>query len=498
MWARRLRASGDAAAKECDAATSTAPRVAFCISGLARSFATPFMLDQHWQLLVRPLAPDASDRKADHGHRIFFHLKSDRSSLSASIPTILLALERGWSRSILGEAVVLNGSGAIAATTVGWRGGDANAFAAVVEANDTLLEALQPDASLCENQGATRHYLNKSFPRGAHMALGLSWCAAAIARHEAAHGRRFGLVAYARPDQLFAGPVTPWCRWPSATTALACHAPGSDGFWAAPRDLAAQIFGMAEAITQCQPGQPHLGSYECTRGPSQIIRYLPANCARPSRRRLRGRRLNLSPLSPACCGESNEALLARVLHRPTPVPIASNGGCDTLFPLISGRYVRLSGDAPCSVLPSKIWRGLFLGHVWPVQILAGSGFGPPRGLGRAPTPTWATRQAQEGAKQFRHIFLEAVGTPGNLTVGELDAAHGGPGSRPLTSWTEAREGQFFYGLAPRVYEPKIEAAAIHECRTALRPLDATWAPTWAARSLHGRYTDVGSSGTQRH
>ena len=107
MWARRLRASGDAAAKECDAANSTAPRVAFCISGLARSFATPFMLDQHWQLLVRPLAPDASDRKADHGHRISLHLKSDRSSQSASIPTILLALERGWSRPMLGEAVVL-------------------------------------------------------------------------------------------------------------------------------------------------------------------------------------------------------------------------------------------------------------------------------------------------------------------------------------------------------------------------------------------------------
>ena len=86
MWARRLRASGDAAAKECDAANSTAPRVAFCISGLARSFATPFMLDQHWQLLVRPLAPDASDRKADHGHRIFFHLKSDRSSQLARSP----------------------------------------------------------------------------------------------------------------------------------------------------------------------------------------------------------------------------------------------------------------------------------------------------------------------------------------------------------------------------------------------------------------------------
>jgi hypothetical protein len=59
-----------------------------------------------------------------------------------------------------------------------------------------------------------------------------------------------------------------------------------------------------------------------------------------------------------------------------------------------------------------------------------------------------------------------------LTVGELDAAHSGPGSSPLT-----------YGVDTRVYEPKIEEAAIQECRTALRPLDATWAPTWAARTL---------------
>ena len=482
MWTRRLRASGDAAAKECDAATSTAPRVAFCISGLARSFATPFMLDQHWQLLVRPLAPDASDRKADHGHRIFFHLKSDRSSQSASIPTILLALERGWSRPMLGEAVVLNGSGAIAATTVGWRGEDANAFAAVVEANDTLLEALQPDASLCEVQGAARHYRNQSFPRGAHMALGLSWCAAAIARHEAAHGRRFGLVAYARPDQLFAGPVPPWCRWPSATTALACNAPGSDGFWAAPRDLAAQIFGMAEAITHCQRGQPHLGSYECQRGPTQVMRYLPPNCARPSGRRLgrlHGRRL-ATPLRPACCGEKNEALLARVLHRPTPVPIASNGGCNTLFPLISGGWVRMSGDAPCRVLPSNIWQGLHGGHVWAKRILAGSGLSQVQG-----------HFLNQGAKQFRHIFLEAVGSAGNLTVGELpDASHGGPGSRPLTSWAEAaREGHLTFGAAPRVYEPKIEEAAIKECRTALRPLDATWATrTWVPLVLNGNGT----------
>ena len=349
---------------------------------------------------------------------------------------------------MLGEAVVLNGSGAIAATTVGWRGEDANAFAAVVEANDTLLEALQPEASLCEIQGATRHYRNQSFPRGAHMALGLSWCAAAIARHEAAHGQRFGLVAYARPDQFFAGPVTPWCRWPSATTALACHAPGSDGFWAAPRDLAAQIFGMIEALAACQPGQAHLGSYQCTHGPTQVKAFMPINCHIKNGRRL------ATALRPACCGESNEALLARVLHRPTPVPIASNGGCNTLFPLLNFKLVRLSGDAPCSVLPSSFWRGLYGGHVWAKRILAGSGFA----------------QAMEGAKQLRHIFLDAVGTPGNLTVGELDATHSGPGSRPLTSWTEGH-------LA------KIEAAAIEECRKALKPLDATWATTtWATRT----------------
>ena len=484
MWTRRLRASGDAAAKECDAATSTAPRVAFCISGLARSYATPFMLEQHWQLLVRPLAPDASDRKANHDHRIFFHLKSDRSSQSASIPTILLALERGWSRPMLGEAVVLNGSGAIAATTVGWRGGDANAFAAVVEANDTLLEALQPDAILCENsQGDPRHYRNKSFPRGAHMALGLSWCAAAIARHEAAHGRRFVLVAYARPDQLFAGPVTPWCRWPSSTTALACHAYGSDGFWAAPRDLAAQIFGMAEAITQCQRGQPHLGNYECLGNGTRLSPSAAGYCAmwgRLSGRRLHGRRLQ-TPLPrrpPSCCGQVNEWLFARVLHRPTPVPIASNGDCHTLFPLLYEGYVRMSGDAPCSVLPSRLWRGLYSGHKWAMQILVDSGFGSPE---QKLDFKHKAFQGRQGGAQFRHIFLEAaVGTAGNLTFGELDAAQGGPGWRPLTSWTEAREAHqlpFGHGVAARFYEPKIEAAAIKECRTALKPLDATWAPT---------------------
>ena len=32
--------------------------------------------------------------------------------------------------------------------------------------------------------------------------LGVAWCGAAIARHEAASGQRFDLVAYARPDVL--------------------------------------------------------------------------------------------------------------------------------------------------------------------------------------------------------------------------------------------------------------------------------------------------------
>ena len=138
-----------------------------------------------------------------------------------------------------------------------------------------------------------------------------------------------------------------------------------------------------------------------------------------------------------------------MLHRPTPVPIASNGGCNTLFPLISGGWVRMSGDAPCRVLPSNIWQGLHGGHAWAKRILAGSGLSQVQG-----------HFLNQGAKQFRHIFLEAVGSAGNLTVGELDAAHGGPGSRPLTSWAEAaREGHLTFGAAPRVYEPKIEEAA---------------------------------------
>ena len=75
--------------------------------------------------------------------------------------------------------------------------------------------------------------------------------------------------------------------------------------------------------------------------------------------------------------EVNEWLFAIVLHRSTPVPIASNSDCHTLFPLLYEGYVRMSGDAPCSVLPSSLWRGLYGGHVWAMQILVDSGFGSP-------------------------------------------------------------------------------------------------------------------------
>ena len=82
--------------------------------------------------------------------------------------------------------------------------------------------------------------------------LGVAWCGAAIARHEAASGQRFDLVAYARPDVLTRAPVVPWCEWEwSRGVAAVCGASGADGLWVVPRNLAPSIFERAALHSNC-------------------------------------------------------------------------------------------------------------------------------------------------------------------------------------------------------------------------------------------------------
>lgn len=408
------------------------------------------MLEQHWQHLVRPLAPGVDDARAQH-HRAFLYLKGDDSLL-----TIVQALERGWVRRLLGEAVVLNGSGAIAATEVGWRGAHGtSALAAIRQADAHLATNYTPHAGVCgiaePGGGVPVRAAHARGASGVQIALGLAWCAAAIARHEqstadssarrARSSWRFSLVVFARPDQLFSSPIVAWCRWPSTTHGLACHAPGSDGFWAAPRDLASQIFGMREALAACAPGQPHLDPFQCAHGPAALSERMPTNCPGHHRSRL------AAPLRPACCGENNEHLFARTLHRPRPLPIASNGGCAALFAQsISFSFLRVGGAAPCRVLSTSFAaasRGAHA-HVWAKRhvdaVLATARLDP------------------NTVKHLRRMFVM------------FDADVLSNRSHASAHAASSHASSHASGTAPL----QTEAEAIAECETALRPLDAKY------------------------
>lgn len=141
-WARGLRAAGRARASRCGSAHEEGrlppPRVAFCIAGSARGFATPLvheMLRTNLVSSLASLAPGAG-RERRQGSRAFVLLKTADSSklsrwgngdvnfeahseLASQLPALGAALEQRWLRRMLAEAVLLNGSGSFSGE--GWR-----------------------------------------------------------------------------------------------------------------------------------------------------------------------------------------------------------------------------------------------------------------------------------------------------------------------------------------------------------------------------------------
>jgi hypothetical protein len=124
-------AGGAAAATRCETnagtvSSSSPPRVAFCIAGAARSFGSPLVLSALRFNLVTPLAGNDPVRG---GSRLFLSLKTSDSAKSIAgvsfgqhrgqAAPLLAALSNHWLSPLIGEAVIVNGSGAY----LGERGG---------------------------------------------------------------------------------------------------------------------------------------------------------------------------------------------------------------------------------------------------------------------------------------------------------------------------------------------------------------------------------------
>lgn len=128
-WREQLAQSSDSNLAACRSSPTSPPRVAFCVAGVARTFATPLVLESMRRHLVEALA---GARAARDGSRLFIQLKlGDAPKLApatnpemkylfagrlADVPSQLAAaqaaLARPWVRALLAEALLLNSTGA--------------------------------------------------------------------------------------------------------------------------------------------------------------------------------------------------------------------------------------------------------------------------------------------------------------------------------------------------------------------------------------------------
>jgi hypothetical protein len=318
----------------CNDATSTItrPRVAFCVAGAARTFPTPLVLTSMRSNLIDAMAGAGST-----SHRVFLHLKlgdlpkldasnaglhytmplsdEDAARRRAMLNAVFAALETPWVRRVLGEAVVINGSGH--SSSVGWRphspsgggGGGGGVASALRPSND---DAWLSYTSWCcpppfgsnQSGASSQTASDNGEQRVVLQTLALRWCADAMERFERAdeeqgHGgagatRRFELVAYARPDLYLHAPVHPWCAWTEQTAFWSCSdfrkAPGStqlpgshsDALWASRRGPFALFARQATLHRDCSCSsvmaeQQRAGNRhkmpQCCGGGEALIRY---------------------------------------------------------------------------------------------------------------------------------------------------------------------------------------------------------------------------------
>jgi hypothetical protein len=224
--------------------------VAFCIAGAARSFAAPLVQESLRRHLIESYGARAtlflqlkasdSDKMSGRNHD---HTTIRFRARSQPIEAILRALRSKWLAPLIGEAVVLNGSGSFAGASAG--------SGVVRRGNDSLWREY---TSPCVSD--SRHWLAQGTNEMRLLLdrLAQRWCLGAIRRYEEASGRRFDQVAFVRPDLLWAAPASPWCALDASKRVQTCFAPACDFAWLAPRRAMGSLLDQATAHRECGRG----------------------------------------------------------------------------------------------------------------------------------------------------------------------------------------------------------------------------------------------------
>ena len=151
------------AARTASPSASPPPRVAFCFAGAARAFAAPLVLEALRNNVVAPLAGLQPRRS---GTRLFLSLKLADSAKRISgvsfgqhvspLTPLVSALTSSWLAPLIGEAIIVNGSGAIDPLTPGASPQDPYLNAqtiAIVPANNSLWRSYR--ATACPSTGTS-------------------------------------------------------------------------------------------------------------------------------------------------------------------------------------------------------------------------------------------------------------------------------------------------------------------------------------------------------
>ena len=267
-WEAKTRSNAESASARCDDRAAEAPRVAFCVTGAARSFATPLVLTMLRHNLFGALG-------AAEGSRFFLQLKrydSDKLSVKSStnfprhnettVAHLRGALATPWLHRVTAEAIIVDGSGATSIDATGsderemqHQGGHHSTV--IAASRDQLWQQYRASqctaagpAPCCEVGDYLREANNQERMLLHH--LGIGWCRASISRYESRSGRAFDMVVYTRPDLVWWKPMLPWCELPWRTQIIACNEPGCDMAWIAPRQASTLLMSTAEQHRDCR------------------------------------------------------------------------------------------------------------------------------------------------------------------------------------------------------------------------------------------------------
>lgn len=309
---QRWRSEGEQASASCkwrDAhgPNSVAPTIALCISGAARSFATPLVLAGLRHHLLDALSP--------MNVRLFVQLKRSDTTKSlhetngrmkfdqhdADMQALQESLRQRWLAQLLEEACVVNGSGSFSGVGTVYHTQPQQSMPRQIGSRAPPPAVVPADMHAWRSHRARRCTLSRYLAAGTNEQrlilnhMGQSWCREAILRSEDRRGSRYDLVAFMRPDLVWWRPMLPWCAWRANTSArvrssvhsssptttgippplllgdssplVSCARTGCDLAWFAPRAHLGALLGQLELHRECAGNAP------CCVSPEELLQH---------------------------------------------------------------------------------------------------------------------------------------------------------------------------------------------------------------------------------